>query len=366
MAVLDNIKRPSAGGDVVTDTETLKNIAISPAVVLADTIQFMGGVRANNDGNSPSSFQLRGRLSSTTQIRYERFASGSYQQNITRSLAEFSSGVVVERGVADMDGVSLVNVSITAIDQAETFILISYEVTGGTFGDDDFVRAQFTSDTNLRLETSGNTSGGMVNWQVVRITDGANVQHGLVALTGSTKTATLSPSVDLTKSFLVFSYRAAGNVNPHQAAVRGKITNSTTVTFDIDTSGPNLDISWFVIEMTDGTIVEEVLHTLSSGDGFDPVSISSITVAKTTVHIPSLEKYGRNDFSSNDSFGKASCFVDLTSATNVDLKRGSSSSSTHDASFYVIQWNDTPIVSNAVRLVNPSAHITALTGGILT
>ena len=69
MAVLDNVKRAPTNGDAIADTEILTNVAISPAVVDANTIMFMGGVRINSDGNSPNSSQLRGRLQSTTNIR---------------------------------------------------------------------------------------------------------------------------------------------------------------------------------------------------------------------------------------------------------------------------------------------------------
>lgn len=337
MPVLSNVQKSL---DIVTSGETTKNISVT-AVVDAKTILFMGGVRIDNDGGSPSSAQLRGRLNSTTQITYNRETTGSFKINISRFLAEFTSGIDVQRGSESMSSATR-NVTINAVDLAKSFVLISYKVLGGNFGDDDFVMAQLTSTTNLRLETVGTPTSGIVDWQVIEITDGlGSVQSGLVGLgSGATSVSdTLSPAVDLTKAFLIFSYKVNADVDPDTGALQGRINSTTQLTFDRNSSGVAVDLSWFVVELTDGSTVQQKEVNLPTGQPDKNVTITSVDTTKTTVHISSLERYGENSEGSSDLFGKASTLVNLFDATTVKVLRGASSSSVHDTVFYAIEWN---------------------------
>ena len=73
-----------------------------------------------------------------------------------------------------------------------------------------------------------------------------SVQTGTTTITagGTSATGTLSPAVDTTKSFLVFS--VSENVNrPDGGQISGQITNPTTVTFErIGTSGTGTRPGW--------------------------------------------------------------------------------------------------------------------------
>ena len=74
------------------------------------------------------------------------------------------------------------------------------------------------------------------------------VQRGQKTLTGTSDTVTIT-AVVLVKSFLIFSNDIAGAItNSSAVAVRGQITNTTTLTFSRTNSAENAIIEWQVIE----------------------------------------------------------------------------------------------------------------------
>src|SRR5262249_8732429 len=77
--------------------------------------------------------------------------SGSGTVNIHYVVATFSSGVTVQRGVADTNTANPTTVTLSpAVDPASSFVLIGGEFGGGTgWGNNEFVRAQLMSGTSL-------------------------------------------------------------------------------------------------------------------------------------------------------------------------------------------------------------------------
>jgi hypothetical protein len=84
-----------------------------------------------------------------------------------------------------------------------------------------------------------------------------SVQNGSATFgAGSTSTtATLSPAVDLSRSFLVFNLRASA-ADPDHGTVSGQITNGTTVTFQRVGSTGSVTIEWYVAEFASGVSVQ--------------------------------------------------------------------------------------------------------------
>src|SRR5207249_6744628 len=86
------------------------------------------------------------------------------------------------------------------------FPIVSTREVGTTYNCDDVYRATLTSSTTLQL--SGCAPDSAVDWQVVEYAN-SSVQTGSVSLaTGDlSKTSSLASSVDVTKSWLLFSYK---------------------------------------------------------------------------------------------------------------------------------------------------------------
>ena len=99
-------------------------------------------------------------------------------------------------------------------------------------------------------------------WQVIQIKSA--VQSGLVSLATNQAsiTAALSPAVDTTRIFLVFTRRGGTGISGDETLyeVNAQITNGTTLTFSRATqsgaANTGVDITWFAVRMTYGTTVQ--------------------------------------------------------------------------------------------------------------
>ncbi len=137
-------------------------------------------------------------------------------------VAEFVSGVFVQRGSVAMDATTK-NVTLSSVNTGTSFPLISLRHDDGEYDDEDFVRAQVTSSTNLQLTVVDSDATTIVEWQVVEYTD-AIVQTGEVTFgnNDSVQTATIA-SVDTATSWLIYSYEV-------EAGAPTSITTSSPLT----------------------------------------------------------------------------------------------------------------------------------------
>lgn len=330
---------------VAEDTWTTEDKQITglSSVDTSKSILFVSGIKIGDVGNRPGHCLVRCRLSSDTTIDYDRNdANGSVSVIVGRQLMEFSSGMSVQRGSSTMSSTT-VNETISEVDRDKSFVIITNKSAGSSFSDDDFAEADLSTDTNLRLRVTGSSASHIVDWQVCTMTDGTgDVQRGSTSLSGTSATATLT-DVDRSKTFLVFSYRASDGVFPEDGAVRGRINANNQITFDRVTSGgTTMTISWFTVEMTDGTVVAEYLHTMPANTDENDDTITAVTTSKTTLIVPT-QRWGKNDNDTTDEFATASPLLELTTTTNVNFSRDSSFNADHDHSYYVVEWNDTEI-----------------------
>src|SRR5206468_2715680 len=83
------------------------------------------------------------------------------------------------------------------------------------------------------------------------------VRFGTLTVTAGSisATATLSPAVDTTKSFLLFGV-SEDTADPSDGQVSGQITNATTVTFARAATGVAVTVKWYVAEFTSGVTVQ--------------------------------------------------------------------------------------------------------------
>ena len=106
-----------------------------------------------SEGNiNPQFGQISGQITNATTLTFTRAtAASSPAVTVKWYVAEFSSGVTVQRGAAIMTTSTSLNVTLTTVNTAKAFPLISLRTTGATFDGNDFVKARITSSTNLEL-----------------------------------------------------------------------------------------------------------------------------------------------------------------------------------------------------------------------
>ena len=250
---------------------------------------------------------------------------------------EYSSGAMVQRGATNFATTDFtLNASLTtSVSTTKTFVIASTRSTivGATADGNRTVRARLTSSTNLEL--SRNETGGtaVTEWQVVQF-DGSKVQSGTVTLSnGNTSTtATLSNSVNLNSSFLIFNYKAAAAVVgvERDFYVRGSYANSSTLSFNRVGNSQDMDISWFAIEMVDRTTVQSGSATMLAGGGTTTNSTLSNPVTTTKSMIifsndTSTDAASIPDFTGQDSGTYTATFVSSTQVNftrNIDEMNG--------------------------------------------
>lgn len=115
-------------------------------------------------------------------------------------------------------------------------------ISGTTYPLDLIVLSPISRHYYTRIIAGAGTtdpSADPTNWTPVGATGVKSIQRGVVTVTTSPATATISPAVDVSKSTLRFLGSSGTD------GVRLELTNSTTITAYKSTSiGPAPDVSW--------------------------------------------------------------------------------------------------------------------------
>ncbi len=330
------VKSVQTGTATMTTQATL-NVPIT-AVNLAQSILFFN---VQEDNVDPSNGQVRGQLTSSTNIQFNRTGTTT-TITIKWYVAEFLSGVSVQRGTTAVTTVPM-NIPITAVNLGRTFVLASWQKPGATYGNDDFLRARLTSTTNLELthDTVGASLDGTADWQVVSMT-GASVQSGDVTFptADASKTVTVT-TVDTAKTFLLATWNSDAN-GIGANFIRGRITSPTQLTFDRGATGSTINLTWFLVTLNDGSTVQSGNASFSSTTTTLPVTLSpAVGLTKSVAFLSANQRGGSTPYagiSPNDNPGVAWFTADLTSSTNLQLTRSVTGSATAEAPWFVVQF----------------------------
>lgn len=170
------------------------------------------------------------------------------------------------------------------------------------------------------------------------------VIHGQVTLDDAATSVdgTLSPTIDMSKSFLVFGVEQADNT-PKEDWLRGEIINSTTVRFtrtDVSSDNNDIIIRYHVVEFETGVAVQHGLLSAPSSGANDISLSNSIDTSRAIALISSS-----NDGSSlsDDEFYRA----ELTSASNLRISVVDGNSNDVVA-WQVIEFVDSVVQSGSV------------------
>lgn len=166
------------------------------------------------------------------------------------------------------------------------------------------------------------TSGGTPRALVVEISvvefdaTKVTVQSGTYQMAASASTTEAVTAVVLANTFLVHSWQVSGSPATHQhAAVRGRFTSTTQLTFNrIGTTG-TVDGHWFVIESDNADFsVQEISITLTAAtSGTD--TLTAVTLNKTFI----IGSYTISDTTDDNADGSIEAV--LTNTTTVTIQR---------------------------------------------
>jgi hypothetical protein len=344
-AVLNHIEKGTVtlGGANASVTVTLGTTLTSTAAA------FLLHSARHNDA-SPNKVQFRGEITNTTTLTFTRDASGD-EITINWQVIEFTSGVTVQRGVVNGDGVnSEFNVTISAIVLAQTFCTVGHETDGSSVGDDDFISCNLTSTTNLRLSADEGatpkilTNQKFMSWQVIEFTDAADIS----VVRGSVSFGVGDTSLDATglaacvvaKTMLLVSYNSDNTAaaNQDRYNIKGSITSTTALNFARVSSGMTMVLYWERVEFLNDTTVQAIAISMADAVATDNETITAVTLASAFVVSSGDEGYaGDSTYTANDILGVARYALELTTTTNLLATRDSANGIT-TAVVYVVDW----------------------------
>lgn len=353
-AVLKSVQTNAATVTALTDvTITAVNMTRAFVICQSDT----GG------GNSNATVRVTCELTSSTNLRITP-GNTIAAETVRWHVVEFYSGVTVQRGVASLGGALTANAALTAVDLSKSFALTTERADDGNSSRDErwTVTAELSSTTNLLLtrnETGTAAEGPLVAWQVIQI-ESASVQSGTasIGIAQTVATATLANAVDTSRTFVVFSSRSGGGIDGVEQFYRitGQLTAATTLSFtrafQDGIVAKQIDIVWFAVQMTDGTLVQRGLAGPSgTGAGSATINVTLPTAVDTTRSIPLISVRGDAASGADSDLDDTSWKARLTSATNVELTRAGGNTTNATIAWEVVQFAIAPNVIERLEFI---------------
>jgi archaellum component FlaF (FlaF/FlaG flagellin family) len=325
------------------------NCLISPA--LNDTTKTILIFQATSNDERPDEQLVRCFIASTITItceRYAQYGSSTSPINIRWYTLEYSYGVFVQHllPACNVDGdqdQTITNVSIQSVSMPYTFTLLSSQRHANWLDGDDIRMVRLISSTNAQIrfapEDSCQQSGPVQNALQVVQHNGVSVTRGLSGIMdGTSLTLSGLPSVNMSRTVLFWSWRT----DPPQAdrdicarTVRGEMLSSTSIRFTRGCEDPEStdidDISWERVEFTDGTTVQQVIVSMTPGQGTANVAINPVNTTNTVVFSGGQwtggQALGEGTYAANDIIGTVEGRFSLTSSTNLQVIRDNTSES---------------------------------------
>lgn len=245
---------------------------------------------------------------------------------ISYYVAEFPSGVSVQRGSTRLEqAVTKIQLA-QAVDLAKSFPLVTYRNEGTTYGLDDHVRAKLTGTRELTLEMYQASGTGIAEWQVIS-SETSNVQTGEIAVaSGASQVASsLASSVDPKKTWLLLSYQVA-NINEGAAELmlRGHV-EPTQVVVERDGSGATATVSYYAVSFSDATSVRHGSAMLAGGEQKTTVTVSDVDWTRSLpVAVGNYAQCGSTSYVTANNPGM-SCYAFTLEQGALVASRGASS-----------------------------------------
>jgi len=277
------------------------------------------------DGVAPLDTEVSGQITGSTELTFERAGAGvAPALPVLYYVAEFQSGVQVQRGASTMSSTEVTVTLPTAVDPTKSFPIVTYRNTGSGYGRDDFVRAKLTSPTQLSFENNLAAPNGAVEWQVISF-DGASVQSGDVAVAaGDTLVTAPLQNVDPASTWLVFSYELATFMTgASETMIRGRVESATQLAFRRTGSGASGTLTWYAVSFNNGTTVQSGTSELGGTATTATAPLVVVDPLKTIAATGGLySRGGATAFVTNVNLGYATFTLDVGAGSQLSLSRG--------------------------------------------
>lgn len=335
-----------------TGTATIANgsTSVTASITGVDMAQSFLVFSSTIDNNSPTNFQIGGKITNATTLTFER-TGNTGAVTIKWQVFEFEGGVYVQHGsTTNVTRGAAMNVAINCVDLTKSFVLISARKSGNQFGADDGITANLTSSTNMELQISNAGPGGAnmeeAYWQIIEY-QGAVVKKFVTTLNAgsATTTTTITPNItNLSKAMVISNHRFNGDVNSFDLP-RSELTNVSTVTYTRIGTATDMTFVTYVVEFTDQTTVVRNTQNFASGSTSENVSITA--VASSGVIAPgNYGRQGSTSFATDDNPGHNWFTYEITSPTNLQIVRAVGTGSTAVAPWQVVTFEDLGIQQN--------------------
>lgn len=294
---------------------------------------------ARTNGSRPTDTLVSGQLVNPQTLMFQRSNVDSpYSINIHWHVVEYASGVRVQRGATAMDSDS-VDVPIEAVDRSRAFPVITYRGEGASFDGTSFVRAELSQSSTLALRMNRAPEDMIVEWQVIEHM-AASVQSGSVSFTSSDlRMPAITPApFSASRSWLHYSYSATngdgGTVT--QKLVRGSIERDKNLDFKRTHDGSGIALTWYLVELLDGSTVTHDIARLNEGILQQTASIAPVDPQRSIVMAGNLGRGGAALATTTNQIGLGWFEVWLEDNETVAIHRGQGGGA-GDLSWSVVQ-----------------------------
>jgi len=298
------------------NTYTIVNIdpvTLSKSFLL---VKFGGGIA----GTQPEQDVIvSGKFNSASQLRFDRVGTTNPANFGWYVIEALSTQISVQSGTTQFASTETQkDVTITDVtDTSKCVVFLSRRSTGTdrTQYNKCFVTGELTSATNLRLKREGTGTIVTVEWFVVKFNDGTTIQTGETAVSTSNPTTQSITSVDLSRTWLYFTWRATAN-GLAQVSPRGWLESSTEIRWFRQTTTGICYVRWFVIQMPSGTSVQRGNHDSTVNTEYTKdITITPVALNRA-FSFTTCDSTGTGDY-----FPRPFWIERITNTTNLHLER---------------------------------------------
>ncbi|HVE82619.1 MAG TPA: hypothetical protein VND93_07215, partial [Myxococcales bacterium] len=284
--------------------------------------------QATTGDNTPSNTDVYCSIDSGAAVDCHRIAFNGDATIFWRLLQ--LPGVTVRHSVTPLGG-SPATITIPAVSPASTFLLTSYDNSGGSQGSDDFRYAQLTAPDKVVVTSSGGGGGNLalqaVEWP------GSAVARGVTGLMdGLDLDVTGLPPVDLSRSILTYSYRTtSGSGAICDRSIRGELISPTAIRFHRGDGNLACDdvmvdaIGWERIQLPRGYLVQTREVALPIGSLEGTATITAVDPTRSLLlaggQFTGGQAGGEGSFAVDDVLGEMHGAFTFDSPTQVRVRR---------------------------------------------
>ncbi|HYS72718.1 MAG TPA: tetratricopeptide repeat protein [Thermoplasmata archaeon] len=191
-------------------------------------------------------------------------------------------GPKVQNGAATLAaGDSTVNVTITSVITARSFLLLSARFNSAQ-PQQSQISGTLLDSTTLRFQRVVSTGAPAITieWYLAEFLSGVSVQRGSETNPGTTVNVPLS-AVDVTRSFPIVTYRSQGSTYDGNDFIKSKITNSTNLELSLQVSAgdPLSVVEWQVVSYASAKVQTGDI-AFATADGSRTATFTAVPTSK--------------------------------------------------------------------------------------